>query len=169
MTEQNNELDYWEKQLIKYTKGHYKRTDYNKDLKYFPYNFFWIPLEEVKIYHIMGMVVRLHEKLVSMGYLTFKMERFIDDIFKRSRFERDDFKTVIREDIIRQLLAEIQGMQVKFNDEKHPDLDLGEVDDKLYKVIQDEIEKEEQFVSFKDLNINFEPETFEWCKQKQSK
>jgi Mg2+ and Co2+ transporter CorA len=137
MLEQDNELSYWEKQLIKYTKGHYDRIDYNKDLKHFPSAAYWIGLDQVEKYHTLGMIVRLHEKLVKRGDLTFKLESFIDNIYRRSRMERSDYENVNREDIMRQLLAEIQNMAVQGRG-----MDLGEADEKLFSVISDNIEKE---------------------------
>jgi hypothetical protein len=137
MSEEPNELSYWEKQLIKYTKGHYGRIDYNKDLKHFPSAAYWIGLDQVEKYHILGMVVRIHEKLVKRGDLTFKLESFIDNVYRRSRMERSDYDNVNREDIMRQLLAEIQNMAVQGRG-----LDLGEVDGDIFSLISDEIEKE---------------------------
>lgn len=132
------ELHYWEKQLILYTKYHYGRIDYNKDLKRFSAELYGLGVENTDNYNVLGMVVRLYQKLVDAGHIRFNLEKYISDIFKRASFERGK-KEVSYNDIIHQMLAEFQGLVVH-EDEKEI-LELGEVDEMLKATIQKEINR----------------------------
>jgi hypothetical protein len=88
---------------------------------------------------VLGMVVRLYQKLVDGGHIHFSLEKFITDIFKRASFERHE-NEVAYKDIIRQMLAEFQGLQVR-DDEKIL-LDLGSADLKLKAAIAKEMVNE---------------------------
>jgi hypothetical protein len=133
------ELHYWEKQLILYTKHHFRRIDYDKDLKRFPAEMYGLSLEHVESYSVLGMVVRLYQKLADNGHINFKLESFISDIFKRTWREKGKSE-VEYDDILRQMLAEFQNMPVYQNDVKV--LDLGEVDQDMKADIMKEIEME---------------------------
>jgi hypothetical protein len=129
------ELHYWEKQLILYTKYHFDRLDYDKDLKRFAAELYYLSLEHVEKYGVLHMVVDLYQKLVDNETLSFKLERFISDIFRRSWRERDS-REVSYDDVIRQLLAEIQGMQVLGTG-----LELGSPDEKMLLAIQEDMQQ----------------------------
>lgn len=127
------EINYWEKQLILYTKRHYGRVNYKEDLKHFPAKLYGIPLDSVKQYHEKGMVVRLYNGLVSEGHLKFELEDFIDNIFHRSVRERDSTEVSYYE-VLGELLADIQNLTIGGTE-----LDLGDVDTDLHAVIQEKI------------------------------
>jgi hypothetical protein len=133
------ELNYWEKQLILYTKGHFGRTNYDKDLKRFPAELYGLSLEHTDNYNVLGMVIRLYQKLVDSGHIRFTLEKFIADIFKRASFERHKSE-VAYQDVLRQMLAEFQGLQVR--DDEKVLLDLGSADEGLKAIILVEISKE---------------------------
>jgi hypothetical protein len=114
------------------------RIDYEKDLKHFPAEMYGLSLEHTDNYNIMGMVVRLYQKLVDAGHIRFTLERFISDLFKRASIERHK-KEVAYNDVLRQMLAEFQGLQVR--DSEKVLLELGDADEGLKAIIQKEIEK----------------------------
>ena len=119
-------LYHYEKQLILYTKNHFKRIDYDRDLKYFAAEHYGLSLESTDDYNVLHMVIDLYQKLIDNDYKGFKIERFISDSFRRSRRERDS-NEVSYDDILRQMLSEIQCMQVRGYSDKE-DLELGEAD-----------------------------------------
>jgi hypothetical protein len=129
------ELNYWEKQLILYVKGHFKRVDYHRDLNHFPANLYGLELEQEEQYSVFGMVVGLYQTLVDDGHIKFTLEVFISDVFKRSLFEREKKNQVSYNDIIRQMLGEIQNIKVL-----GVNLDLGKPDETLFKKIQEDVE-----------------------------
>jgi hypothetical protein len=129
------ELHYWKKQLILYTKNHFGRIDYEKDLKRFAAELYYLSLKHVEKYSELHMVVDLYQELVDNEKISFKLERFISDIFRRSRRERDS-REVSYDDVVRQLLAEIQGMQVLGTG-----LELGSPDEKMLLAIQEDMQQ----------------------------
>jgi hypothetical protein len=131
------ELNYWEKQLILYVKGHFKRVDYDKDLNHFPANLYGLELEQVEQYSVFGMVVGVYQSLVDDGRIKFTLETFISDVFKRSLFEREKKNQINYDDILRQMLGEIQSIKVLGEN-----LELGSPDTNLFKKIQEEINEE---------------------------
>ena len=105
------DLHYAEKQLILYTKGHFKRIDYYNDLKYFAANLYGLSVEQVDEYNILHMVIDLYEDLVDTRYIKFRLKHFLSDVFKRGF--NDTGKNEIKWDnVIRHILAEIQGIGV---------------------------------------------------------
>jgi hypothetical protein len=133
------ELNYWEKQLILYTKGHFGRTDYNKDLKHFPSRLYGLSLEHTDDYNVLGMVTRLYQKLVDDNHIRFTLEKFIGDIFRRASIERHK-NEVAYDDVLRQMLVEISMVQIRKGG--NIELDLGTADENLKGIIQEEIEIE---------------------------
>ncbi|PLR99585.1 hypothetical protein [Bacillus sp. T33-2] len=133
------ELHYWEKQLILYTKNHFPRTDYEKDLKRFPAELYVLSIEHTDDYNVLGMVVRLYQKLVDNGHIRFTLEKFIDNIFRRASFERHK-NEVAYVDVLRQMLAEFQGLQVR--DGESVILDLGKADEEMKAAIEEDMDKE---------------------------
>lgn len=101
-----------EKQLIKYTKGHFKRIDYYNDLKYFASELYGIGEEHIDQYNILHMVIDLYESLVKNGYIDFRLKFFLSDVFKRASREENKHE-VSWHNVIREMLAEIQGIPVK--------------------------------------------------------
>lgn len=130
-------LHYWEKQLILYTKGHFGRTDYIKDLKYFPSELYGLSIERTDNYNVFGMVVRLYQKLVDHKYIPFTLERFIGDTFRRT-YRENGKNEVSYDDVLRQMLAEIQGIAVMENGVRI--LELGKPYEKLKDKIKLEME-----------------------------
>ncbi|MFS1518587.1 hypothetical protein V1503_19300 [Bacillus sp. SCS-151] len=109
--EQNVEIHPIEKQLILYTKGHFKRIDYQNDLKFFAAELYGMYPEQVQKYSINHMVVQLYEKLVNAEYIPFTLQRFLENSFKRAWH---DGKSEIDYDVVlNQILAEIQNTAVK--------------------------------------------------------
>lgn len=133
------ELHYWEKQLILYTKGHFDRVDYEKDLKHFPSELYGLGLERTDNYNVLGMVTRLYQNLVDAGHIKFTLEKFISDIFKRATWERNS-GDVTHDDILHQLLAEFQCLTVFENGVRV--IDLGTADEELKGIIQEAIEND---------------------------
>lgn len=125
------ELNYWEKQLILYTKNHFEKIDYDGELRYFPSKLYGLYLEHTEDYNVFGMVVRLYQRLVDMELLTFSLEGFLNDAFRRSLIERGKNDELNRRDIMRLMLAAIQNMNVMGTH-----LDLGVRDDELFKTLQ---------------------------------
>jgi hypothetical protein len=132
------ELHYWKKQLILYTKNHFGRIDYEKDLKRFAAELYWLSLEHVEQYSVLHMVVDLYQRLVDDGHISFKLESFISDIFRRSFRERSS-REVSYDDVLRQMLAEIQGIVVLGTN-----LNLGSPDEKMLLVIQGDMQQPQQ-------------------------
>jgi hypothetical protein len=101
-----------EKQLILYTKCHFKRVDYKNDLKYFAAELYGLSPEQVELCSISHMVVDLYQKLADNGLITFNLKNFLSDTFRRAF--REENKREINWNILnREMLAEIQGMQVQ--------------------------------------------------------
>lgn len=117
-------LHYWEKQLILYTKGHFKRLNYAEDLKWFPAELYGLEVEQVSIENVFHMVVDVYETLGKYGFVHFELKEFLASLFRGS-------SSVQLETVIRQLLSEIQGMSVA-----NTGLELGEADKELAKRIQ---------------------------------
>jgi hypothetical protein len=129
------ELHYWKKQLILYTKFHFGRIDYEKDLKRFAAELYGQSLEHVEKYSVLHMVVDLYQRLVDDGHISFKLEGFISDIFRRSFRERNS-REVNYDDVLRQMLAEIQGIVVLGTN-----LNLGSPDEKMLLLIQEDMQQ----------------------------
>ena len=126
------ELSYWEKQLILYTKGHYARVDYEKDLKEFPAKAYLLGVEHTDQSNVFNFVTRLYTTLYENGHIPFTLEGFLTNIFKRVRFDKDN-NSVDRMTIMKQMLADIQGMRVLGR------IELGEPDEELRKKINKEV------------------------------
>ncbi|HDR7922271.1 hypothetical protein [Bacillus paranthracis] len=123
------ELHYWEKQLILYTKGHFKRIDYKKDIKLFTAKLYGLGLEDVGMQNVLHMVLDVYETLCENGYINFKLKTFIATLLKKSAFKGESNK-IDAYDILHELLAEIQGIPVLSKG-----LDLGEADRELLEEI----------------------------------
>ncbi|MFE8094443.1 hypothetical protein [Bacillus toyonensis] len=123
------ELHYWEKQLILYTKGHFKRIDYKKDLKLFTAKLYGLGLEDVGMQNVLHMVLDVYETLCENGYINFKLKTFIATLLKKSAFKSESNK-IDAYDVLQELLAEIQGISVLRNG-----LDLGKADRELLEKI----------------------------------
>jgi hypothetical protein len=100
-----------EKQLILYTKGHFGKIDYEHDLKYFAADLYGLFPEYVEWYSVFNMVVKLYQKLVDEGFIDFKLINFLSETFRRA-YREDNTDKVDWMIVIRQMLAEIQGMAV---------------------------------------------------------
>ncbi|MEB9467871.1 hypothetical protein P4J10_14445 [Bacillus cereus] len=127
------EFDYWEKQLILYTKGHFKRINYEKDIKHFAANLYGLKLKQVSTDNVLHMVLDIYEKLCLNDYIKFNFKNFISDLFKKSYFT-DKGDKVDLSDILNQVLSQIQNIPVV-----RSGLDLGEVDKELFEKINADI------------------------------
>lgn len=123
------ELHYWEKQLILYTKGHFKHIDYKKDLKLFPAKLYGLDLKDVGTENALHMVLDLYHTLCENGFIKFNFKMFISNLLRESSFKNESYK-IDEYDILYRLLAEIQGIPVLSKG-----LDLGEVDSELFNKI----------------------------------
>ena len=123
-------LHYWENQLILYTKGHFGKIDYDREIKYFPANLYGLYLEHTDDYNVLGMIVRLYQKLVDHKLIPFELEGFIDGIFRKSRMYRGKSDEVNRQDIMDYMLAAMQNMQVQGTI-----LELGEPDKEMIETL----------------------------------
>ncbi|MFJ8528522.1 hypothetical protein [Bacillus sp. NPDC094106] len=123
------ELHYWEKQLILYTKGHFKRIDYKKDIKLFTAKLYGLGLEDVGMQNVLHMVLDVYETLCKNGYINFNLKTFIATLLKKSAFKSESNK-IDGYDILQELLAEIQNIPVLSKG-----LDLGEADRELLEKI----------------------------------
>ncbi|PDZ55741.1 hypothetical protein CON15_19565 [Bacillus cereus] len=127
------EIDYWEKQLILYTKGHFKRINYKKDIKHFAANLYGLNLEQVSTDNVLHMVLDIYENLCLNDYIEFNFKNFISDLFKNAYFtDRGD--KVDLSDILNQMLSQIQNTPVV-----RKGLNLGEVDKGLFEKINADI------------------------------
>lgn len=106
------ELHKIEKQLILYTKCHFKRVNYEQDLKYFAAELYGLYPEQVELRSISHMVVELYQKLVDHGLITFNLRNFLSDTFRRA-FREENKREVDWNILNREMLSEIQGMQVQ--------------------------------------------------------
>jgi hypothetical protein len=109
-----------EKQLILYTKGHFKEIDYSRDLKYFAAEMYDLDPERVEQYSINHIVTNLYQKLVDAGYIDFSLKDFLQDTFKRSWLYYNS-RSIDYRIVLEQMLAEIQKIRTH-------GLDLGEAD-----------------------------------------
>ncbi|MGH0533159.1 hypothetical protein ACQVP7_27065 [Bacillus paranthracis] len=127
------ELYYWEKQLILYTKGHFKRIDYKNDIKLFTAKLYGLGLEDVGIQNVLHMVLDVYNTLCENGFINFNLKTFIFSLLRESSFKSEPHK-IDEYDILHKLLAEIQGIPVLSKG-----LDLGEADNELLeKIIADQ-------------------------------
>ncbi|WP_437261216.1 hypothetical protein [Bacillus thuringiensis] len=127
------EFDYWEKQLILYTKGHFKCINYEKDIKHFAANLYGLKLEQVSTDNVLHMVLDIYEKLCLNDYIKFNFKNFISDLFKKSYFT-DKGGKVDLSDILNQVLSQIQNIPVV-----RSGLNLGEADKGLFEKINTDI------------------------------
>jgi hypothetical protein len=122
----NTELHEIEKQLILYTKGHFKRINYDEDLKHFAAKLYGLNTETVELYSIINMVIDTYQALVDLGYINFKIDKFLSDTFRRAW--RDESKREVNwNTVLKEMLAEVSCMQVNF-EEQSKSLNLGKVD-----------------------------------------
>lgn len=119
------ELHYWEKQLILYTKGHFKRIDYKKDIKLFTAKLYALGLEDVGSKNVLHMVLDIYNALCENGYINFNFKTFIFSLLRESAFKSEPHK-IDDYGILHKLLAEIQNIPVLSKG-----LDLGEPDSEL--------------------------------------
>lgn len=124
-------LSYWEKQIILYTKGHFGEINHHH-LKYFAAEHFGLHPDQVEQYSINYMVANLYEKLIDEGYIGFKLYSFVNEVFKRKRFEGDNSDGVKWSDMLKLMLSDIQGISVLGEDFN---LDLGAPDKEILKQI----------------------------------
>jgi hypothetical protein len=114
-----------EKQLILYTKNHFKRNRSDEDLKYFAAKLYGLDPRQTEKYNVINMVVDLYEKLIAMGLIKFTLNSFLSETFRRA-WRQNGNDNVNWDTVISHILAEIQGMQVK--DKEKVFIELGEAD-----------------------------------------
>lgn len=105
------ELHEVEKQVILYSKGHFKQINYQQDLKYFAAELYDLNPEQVELYSIVNMVTDIYQTLVGNGLIDFNFKNFLSWTFRRAY--RETSKNEVSWNIVlREMLAQIQGMQV---------------------------------------------------------
>lgn len=107
------ELNYWEKQIILYTKGHFGKIDRATSLTYFAAEHFGLYPSQVEQYSINYMVTNLYEKLIDGGYIGFDLYSFIHEAFKRQHFHAESTDSVKWGDMLNLMLSDIQGISVR--------------------------------------------------------
>lgn len=110
-------LSQMEKQLILYTKGHFKKSgNLIEDLKVFVGEAYALSLEHVEMYSIYNFVIQTYDKLMYAKYITHQSptEYLLTKIYSRD-LKRDD------NSLLEFLLGDISIVKVK-------GLDLGLVD-----------------------------------------
>jgi hypothetical protein len=126
-------LDYWEKQLVLYTKLHYPRRNYKADLKFFPSKCYGLTLEQVDMSSMIHMVSNLFDKLVESELIRFEMGDFLEETLKFALW--DNRKDITIWDILSGMLDDVSGIGV-FNDKKEKIIDLGFPDAELFTEIK---------------------------------
>ena len=127
----NDELTYWQKQLILYTKGHYGPVNWAfHELKYFAAEFFELDVKHVRQRNVNTMIEVTIETLLKYGAV-------------KSTIWRDMTYQLLRDDHIVKLdnsnryvsymLSNMQGVNVIDNH-----LSLGEVSEEMKQKIKDE-------------------------------
>jgi hypothetical protein len=106
------ELHKIEKQLILYTKGHFKQINYQEDLKYFAAELYGLEPERVEWYSIINMVNDVYQTLIDKGLIDFNLKNFLSDTFRRA-YREESIMDVTWKIVVREMLGEIQGMQVQ--------------------------------------------------------
>lgn len=129
-----NLLTYWEKQLILFTKGHYKTTEIVY-LRILVAEAYALPLESLHMHSVFHMMTELHSKLVAAKILRFDLLDFVYNSAKRSELHG----AITIESFIWELFAQFQGISVKTD---RYELDLGEVDVKLFNLIKESKRKD---------------------------
>lgn len=107
------ELTHMEKQLILYTKGHFKRIDYGQDLKYFASKIYGLWPERIEKRTLFHMIVTLYQKLIDDGYIRFNLEDYLNRLFKRAWLHYNDEDKISFDNVLDAMLAEIQGTSVR--------------------------------------------------------
>lgn len=78
--------NYWELQLIKYSKGHYGSSVNNERLFHFPAKLYGYYVRDVDYTSLLHMIVELHQKLVEDNYIkNFQLKRFLSEMFRRAK------------------------------------------------------------------------------------
>lgn len=125
-------LHHYEKQLIKYTKGHFERDlDYKNDIKYFAARLYGLPIEHTPVYSVANMVIDIYQQLVDAGYLENNLKRMFDTLFKRARWDNNK-DNINYDDVIWYYLSCFQGLQIKGYDDPSWNIDLGETDESIF-------------------------------------
>lgn len=158
-------LDYWEKQLVLYTKRKYLRVDYDEDLNTIVGNAYGFYAKDVDFHNTISFVSGVFEKLVEQKVIAFNLKTFITDTLKSaSRFGGES--KIDWHDVIKEMLVEISGcvieglkdwevdkkLLIEINKENlfiHPDTYVGKVaeENKIYCAL---IERDKLGVVYKD-------------------
>jgi hypothetical protein len=124
------DLHEYEKQLILYTKGHFKEINYNRDLKYFAAKLYALDPNRVEQYSIIHMVSSLYDTLVNADYIRFELTLFLAECFKKAMWDNSE-KSINWDIILDRMLAGIQNTKVK-------GLELGEADIAILNEVEEE-------------------------------
>lgn len=123
-------LTHYQKQIILWTKDHFR--DYpDMTLEKLVAKTYDLQLEQVTERNIYNILLDIYGALVKEGLLHFSLERFLLDAFKQNRYSNEsgqDGQVIRRKDLIRLLIAELQGLKVWDDLMKVKLLDLGEAD-----------------------------------------
>lgn len=123
-------LTHYQKQIILWTKNRFQ--DYpDMTLEKLVAKTYDLQLEHVTERNIYNILLDIYEALVQEGLLNFSLERFLLDAFKQNRYSNEagqDGLIIRRKDLIRLLIAELQGLKVWDDLMKVKLIELGEVD-----------------------------------------
>lgn len=123
-------LTHYQKQIILWTKNRFQ--DYpDMTLEKLVAKTYDLQLENVTERNIYNILLDIYESLVQEGLLNFSLERFLLDAFKQNRYSNEagqDGLIIRRKDLIRLLIAELQGLKVWDDLMKVKLIELGEVD-----------------------------------------
>ncbi|OME55439.1 hypothetical protein BSK59_13255 [Paenibacillus odorifer] len=117
----NEKLSYGEKQLILYSKGHYKTKNKDNALRIITSWNYHIPLESTEQYHIYDYILKVFICLQEEGY-TLSPHEFLKSFFTIRR------PVITFNTMIEILLIEISLVEVK-------ELNLGEIDKQLFELL----------------------------------
>lgn len=113
----NELLNHIEKQVVLYSKGHFKRIDQIEGLKVFASELY--ALGEVEVYTVYHMVSNIFFKLQRENYILISLEKFIqDELFTRRTPQID------QSIMIGKMMVEIQNVKVEGLNLDEADYDL---------------------------------------------
>lgn len=126
------ELHHYEKQLIKYTKGHFKRDlDYKNDVKYFDAELYGLSVEDTPDYSVFNMVIGLYQELIDTRYIREDLKSLFGELFKRASWNGSK-NNINYDDVIEYMLVSFQGLQIKGYDNVLDNIELGETDATIF-------------------------------------
>ena len=84
------EITYWKKQLILYTKNHYGKINYERDLKYFVAEYYTLDVEYVDYFNVFSMVMSIYRQLFLNDKMDYNLENFVSAMFADALLQRGE-------------------------------------------------------------------------------